>query len=281
MVPASFFVACLAAMELEGVALSRYKAGVALPKLSESRVVIAGLFIFAFWLLVALPFLYGVPRYSHDETANKCTSEESKNHGFWEKASCDPTAYFTLWLVAFTGILAVSTIGLGVATLGLYQAGKNQIELARAEFAATHRAKLIIQSARLAFQGNDAQPAQIHFTIINTGETDATITEYMVQPYVQFNDDGFTPHFERGTPIIPEDMKVALGEPAFVIALCESVHWHRYKEFEERRAKLFVLGRVSYAASDGIRRMTGFCRSYSDQTGDWHVVKDSTYEYAY
>jgi hypothetical protein len=83
----------------------------------ERRLFIGGLFFFAFWLLVALPFLYSVPRYSgHDEAANTCSVEESKNHGFWEKASCDPTAYFTLWLVAFTGVLAVSTIGLWIVT---------------------------------------------------------------------------------------------------------------------------------------------------------------------
>jgi hypothetical protein len=104
--------------------------------LSERHVVIGGLFFFAFWLLVALPFLYTVPRYSHDEATNNCSAEESKNHGFWEKAGCDPTAYFTLWLVAFTGVLAISTIGLGWATLGLYKTGERQIRL-NAETAAT------------------------------------------------------------------------------------------------------------------------------------------------
>jgi hypothetical protein len=75
------------------------------------------MFFFALWLYVALPFLYTVPRYSgHDGTPNKCSAEESRNHGFWEKAGCDPTAYFTLWLVAFTGVLAVSTIGLWIVT---------------------------------------------------------------------------------------------------------------------------------------------------------------------
>lgn len=35
---------------------------------------------------------------------------------FWEKSRCDPTAYFTLWLAGFTLVLAVSTIGLWIAT---------------------------------------------------------------------------------------------------------------------------------------------------------------------
>lgn len=110
-----------------------------MPKLSERHLVIGGLFSFAFWLLVALPFLYSAPRYSHDETPNKCSAEESKNHGFWEKASCDPTAYFTIWLVAFTAVLAVSTIGLGAATIGLYLTGEKQAKLAAEGFAAQSR----------------------------------------------------------------------------------------------------------------------------------------------
>jgi hypothetical protein len=87
-------------------------------KPSEGAVAIGGLIALSFWLLVALPFLYSVPKSDpqHDQTANKCSAEESKKHGFWEKADCDPVAYFTLWLVGFTGVLAISTIGLWVVT---------------------------------------------------------------------------------------------------------------------------------------------------------------------
>jgi hypothetical protein len=38
-------------------------------------------------------------------------------------------AYYTLWLMLFTGVLAFATIGLGVATFGLYLTGEKQIEL--------------------------------------------------------------------------------------------------------------------------------------------------------
>jgi len=218
-----------------------------------------------------------------------------------KKDETDETlAFYTLWLMAFTGILAFATIGLGGATVLLYATGEKQfkfairssirqsrdmqasINLARAEFTATHRAKIIIQSAYLAFHGGNGFPAQVHFTIVNTGETEATITEYTVQPYIQPTDAAFAPYFEDTTPVIPtEAMTIALGEPAAVIALCDPVNSQRYEAFRAGNAKLFVLGHVSYAASDGIRRTTGFCRVYSEETGDWHVVRDSTYEYAY
>jgi hypothetical protein len=40
---------------------------------------------------------------------------------FWQRATDDPTSVFTLALVAFTGVLAIATIGLGIATYKLWQ----------------------------------------------------------------------------------------------------------------------------------------------------------------
>lgn len=52
----------------------------------------------------------------HHNQAQRGSEEIRSQHGFWEKTTNDPTAYFTLWLVVFTGVLAVSTIGLWIVT---------------------------------------------------------------------------------------------------------------------------------------------------------------------
>ena len=98
---------------------------------------------------LSLPlFLYTVPRYSqNNEVSNHCSSEESKNHGFWEKTSCDPTAYFTLWLVAFTGVLAVSTIGHWIVT---WRASVSQAHDMKASIAAAERSASIAREAMIA-----------------------------------------------------------------------------------------------------------------------------------
>ena len=106
-------------------------------KLSERHIVIGGLFFFALWIYVALPFFYATPSRNYYEHANACSTDEGKNHGFWEKASCDPTAYFTLWLVAFTGVLAVSTIGLWIVT---WRAGNRQSHEMQASIAVANAA---------------------------------------------------------------------------------------------------------------------------------------------
>ncbi len=119
-----------------------------MPILSGRRLFIGGLFFFALWLFVALPFLYTVPRYAgHDEAADKCAAEENKNHGFWEKTNCDPTAYFTVWLVAFTGVLAVSTIGLWIVT---WRASVSQARDMKASIAAAEKSTEIARDAMIA-----------------------------------------------------------------------------------------------------------------------------------
>lgn len=46
--------------------------------------------------------------------------------------SDEALARYTLWLTGFTAILALATVGLGIATVGLYLTGEKQIEIARA-----------------------------------------------------------------------------------------------------------------------------------------------------
>ena len=54
------------------------------------------------------------------------TDAEKERHGT-EKA----LVRYTLWLMIFTGVLAVATIVLGLATIGLYFTGKKQIGIAK------------------------------------------------------------------------------------------------------------------------------------------------------
>src|ERR1700704_4662056 len=84
--------------------------------------------VFAMGMLFASSFVPQPERRAEQHTPADNPAKESVKHGFWEKTADDPVAYFTLWLVGFTGVLAVSTIGLGIATVFLYRAGEKQIE---------------------------------------------------------------------------------------------------------------------------------------------------------
>src|SRR4051812_40891637 len=61
------------------------------------------------------------------EAAKKTGSKADECKTFWEKVTSDPIALFNL-------ILAFSTVGLWVATIGLHRVGSGQIKLARDEF---------------------------------------------------------------------------------------------------------------------------------------------------
>jgi hypothetical protein len=63
---------------------------------------------------VAWGLMYVPPQHyaADDQQADSHPAEKENENGFWEKAGKDPVAYFTLWLVGFTGVLAFSTIGL-------------------------------------------------------------------------------------------------------------------------------------------------------------------------
>lgn len=87
---------------------------------------------FVWGVLYAPPEQYA----AHSEHADSGSTKKEHKNDFWEKAVDDPVAYFTFWLVAFTGVLAVSTAGLWIATIWLYRAGERQLEFLQ-ESAAT------------------------------------------------------------------------------------------------------------------------------------------------
>jgi hypothetical protein len=84
---------------------------------------------------------------AHDEFVKTSSQEESHKNNFWEKAGEDPVAYFTLWLVGFTGVLAVSTIGLWIVT---WRASVSQARDMKASIATAERAADIARQAMIA-----------------------------------------------------------------------------------------------------------------------------------
>lgn len=63
--------------------------------------------------------------------------------------------------MVFTGILALASLGMGAATIGLYRSGQDQMvlagaefKLASAEFASTHRLKLVLREAYAPSRNN-------------------------------------------------------------------------------------------------------------------------------
>jgi hypothetical protein len=93
------------------------------------------------------------------------------------QAAEEAIATYTLWLMAFTGILAVATAGLGA--LNFFQ-----VRLARSEFLSTHRPHIRLKAIWLASADGQTfnpelrvnEPLVVRLDIVNFGNTTAFIT---------------------------------------------------------------------------------------------------------
>lgn len=193
---------------------------------TDGRVAFYALIAFAFWIFVALPLYYG-PR--DDPAAYKCPAKENENHGFWEKARCDPVAYFTLWLVGFTGVLAVSTIGLWIVTWrsGVRQSRDMKASVAVGETAnrlnreisvASRRAWVTIDGVKLIHPTQFAEDHiifRVQVTTKNLGETPATSIWLACESYFAENNSEDFASAKRRFITGLRDHPVQLGQLLF------------------------------------------------------------------
>jgi hypothetical protein len=71
------------------------------------------------WLLIGSLHVPPASEIRHDQATTEAASKNQKSdqrESFWQRALDDPTAFFTLWVAAFTAILSLSTIGLWFVT---------------------------------------------------------------------------------------------------------------------------------------------------------------------
>jgi hypothetical protein len=181
---------------------------------------------------------------------------------------------YTKWLMRYTGLLFAATLGMGIATIGLYASGQDQIRLARAEFLSTHRPRLRLKAMWLTSPDGEISapalqvrsPLTVRLDIANWGNTTAYIHRINLlsliipfgqqlpqrPPYNESNDQGFeifnvavisgqtfTRAFSDGYRLSPQDLRTIQGG--------------------ERRL-YFVGGTIDYRDGNGLPRQTGFCR---------------------
>jgi hypothetical protein len=116
------------------------------------------------------------PSASQPPTRISAAQNERKANAVEERhqASEEAIAYYTKWLMFFTAVLALATVGLGYTTV-------KQLALGRAEYISSHRPRIILRHVIF-----DAE--QIVFWLVNIGDTPATIVESRILP--EFVEDG-------------------------------------------------------------------------------------------
>jgi hypothetical protein len=213
------------------------------------------------------------------------STEECKT--FWEKTTSDPVATFTL-------VLAFSTVGLWVATIGLYFAGERQLRHAQAVAAANNlsvtnsiaeaaRSATAMESVSATIQNNARRQLRAYVAVM-PGDTihqdDQTPIFFEFHPSVRNN--GFTPAYDvvilartvlADSPL-PSTFNFALTVPAntsvatlgfqqamftvtFIDRMLTAAEVAEIKLPTGRR--LYVYGDVSYRDIFGERWTTNFC----------------------
>jgi hypothetical protein len=213
--------------------------------------------------------------------------EEKSDQGHQAKSLWipeDATGFFTLWIAAFTGMLAISTVLLWRSTRNAAIAGERQLKIVEAEFVSTHRPRVILRD--VIWEGY----ADIHYTLANVGETQATVVEswvmvefvergHAVRPLRSFGHDDLGRLIlaagemkERICPI-PGELSVAMRVPnirRIGIDGKEPIFGERY-----------FTGTIVYADEIGVRRQTAFRRIWNDQSQSFvRLTNERDQEYA-
>jgi hypothetical protein len=150
------------------------------------------------------------------DTTQQHHSANAKAVQEWEKPE-DALARYTWWLTAFTGVLAIATIGLGAATIWLCLAGERQFKLARDEFRSTHRPKIRVKHFYLVSDIWQDEPIIVNITFVNHGTAEAIPAEIGLRYFVVLSTPTKLllrkkmPTFNRGAPVcMRSDMSATL-----------------------------------------------------------------------
>ena len=180
-----------------------------------------------------------------DKVACEKAHDKCEERAFWERTYCEPVAAFTLFLTIFTGILAVSTIGLWFATQSILRdAGVTS----RKEL----RAYVGVESVTIT----DAHSAGIKIIIMfrNYGQTPA------YDPYANIECDLFSEALNKGFVVgtkpdksYPINPTSAYGQQLFLTKLIPD----QITALRRGESELCVWGKMTYVDCFGDKREAG------------------------
>jgi hypothetical protein len=224
-----------------------------------------------FWIVLAICFVsvYGAlvwqsshaPQSPSHQAATK--NEHKTNTQTIEErhqATEEAIANYNLWIMAFTGVLAFATAGLGAMNFF-------QLRLARAEYISSHYPRIILRDAYLVGE-------TIHYTLVNIGSTPAKVIESWI--FAEFVEQGTrlrplfpTNHYDFGRHsgfVAGESKELQYTLPPEVSF---AIKWPATRKigingqppiFGER----YFVGVVTYTDDLGVKRRSIFRRRWDD-----------------
>jgi hypothetical protein len=228
--------------------------------------------------------------------------QEKQAHGEWGNKSEIALAVITLFLAIFTGCLWCETFKLAkrakidgdrqanetkeqlkIAAQS-FEATQKSVALAREEFVATHRPKLIVR--RIALTVADES---VNFQICNVGDSEAIITAISTRLW--------SPEKAENLPAVPKYTDPGLGKIAiksgeskqrnYIIDVSMlpmlnaeiSLFSTLTEEYSNSQPTLFFLGYIDYVDINDVKRQTAFLRQYDFKVQRFNALLHPDYEY--
>ena len=197
-------------------------------------------------------------------------------------------------VAGFTLMLWISTDKLWKASATQLCQAQTQLDLAREEFIATHRPRLVVRGVGFAQGdgGDDSEPESVEFVIANVGETDAHVLRAHAAVWLSKIDEHQPPEPPYDTAPVPElsdtkirDGRTYIGRYTPDVSLLRLIASHAALRPHDRTLAIRFVGYIEYAdsiqgAERGQYRMA-FCRSYQFELGRFvrENPPDPDYEY--
>jgi hypothetical protein len=193
------------------------------------------------------------------------------------------------WVAIFTGLLFVATVILAAVSvfqikflINADRKAAEQIKLAREEFAATHRPRVILRGFDIRNRDiPDGEPVRYVFVAHNVGDADARLVETRTATII-LKDAERIPGNLSFPDLEPLSYTLAAGEHVLIPGNGgtapepgESMGVYANK------LALICLGTLTYLDANNVRREAGFCRRYRPREDIWDIIRESEYEYAY
>ena len=265
-----------------------------LKRLTNGEFVLALLVASLFWICVlvwATSYALTDPQKDacyHSAEKTGRSAEECKS--FWERTTSDPVAMFTL-------VLAISTVGLWVATISLYRAGERQIAVAHTAANAaqksagvSERALIDLERAYIFVEKIDSNVAEFFntnlawtdgryfpiFTLsaVNLGRTPGNIEFAVIyfDVFSQIPDEITQLHTVTANPHA-ESVEIIIGADKsfkFPQLVCTNGFTHSHvKEMRAGASHLYCHGLFVYRDIFNNSHTTKFCRRYLLGRDDW------------
>ena len=219
--------------------------------------------------------------------ANSSDPQENSQNGDKEGTEFWPPFYgyrFKITdslLVLFTGLLTIFTALLWHSTKKLWTETKKTVDLARQEFIASHRPRIIVRGFQITDRDMPiGKQIGIVFTAQNIGDTEGKIVEVRSATVILLATEKMPTDFSF--PFSETfNFTLASGTKELFPANGASVSINNESTaVYTGHCALYCLGTLVYKDIGGTRRETGFCRRYFPREDIWEVIENE-YEYAY